>query len=204
VIHLVPVSGPATYSATFAEGLSDTLTFNPTDDATIRADRPDRLIGLDPAIEVDASPVKETLLRFDVEGLAGRDVATATLRLYVTNSSPDGGTIRTSTNSSWDESTVTWNNAPPADGPVVGDLGDVNSGGWAEVDVTAAVTGDGPLTLRASSGSTRSSFTDNIITPDRLSQLPHRLMTCFNFNCEKSSSIQPWRIRSRCSSSTPI
>ncbi len=173
--HFVPVSGPATYSATFTEGLSDTLTFNPTDDATIRADRPDRLIGLDPAIEVDASPVKETLLRFDVDGLAGRDVATARLRLYVTNSSPEGGTIRTSSNSSWDESTVTWNNAPPADGPVVGDLGDVDSGVWAEVDVSAAVTGDGPLTLRISSGSTNGA--DYASLQDPAGNLPELIVT---------------------------
>lgn len=151
--HSIPVTGDATYSATFMEGLSDTLTFTPTDDATVREDRPDRQLGLDEAIEADASPPKDALLRFAVDGLAGRGVSTATLRLFVTNSSPDGGTVGLVSDSNWDEQTVTWNNAPAADGGVVTQVGDVDSGLWVDVDVTSAVTGDGPVSLRISSGS---------------------------------------------------
>jgi glucose/arabinose dehydrogenase/PKD repeat protein len=151
--HVIEVTGTATYSATFVEGLSSTLVFNPTDDATIRLDRPDRQIGLDAAIEVDASPEKDTLLRFDIAGLEGREVASATLRMFVTNSSPDGGAIRLATDSAWDEETVTWNTAPAGAGSVIAQIGDVDSGLWAEVDVSAAVAVDGVVTLRITSGS---------------------------------------------------
>ena len=151
--HAIPVGGDATYSATFVEGVSDTLTFSPTDDATIRSDRPDRQLGLDDVIEADASPVKNALLRFDVAGLAGRTVSTATMRLFVTNSSPNGGEIGLVTEDGWDEQTVTWNTAPAANGGVVGQIGDVDSGMWIDVDVTPAVSADGPVNLRISSDS---------------------------------------------------
>lgn len=151
--HSIQVTGAATYTATYVEGAASTFTFAPTDDATVREDRPDRRIGLDADIEADASPVKDALLRFDVDGLDGRTVASANLRLFVTNSSPVGGTVGLVTDSNWDEETVTWNNAPSADGGVVAQIGDVDSGQWVDVDVRSAVSADGPLSLRISSTS---------------------------------------------------
>lgn len=151
--HSILVGGDATYGATFTQGISDTLVFLPTDDATIRSDKPDRQLGQDAVIESDASPEKNALLRFDVAGLAGRQVSTATLRLYVANSSPDGGEVGLVTDDSWNEQDVTWNSAPTADGGVVGQIGDVDSGSWIEVDVTSGVATDGPVSFRISSAS---------------------------------------------------
>ena len=151
--HVIPVSSDATYTATFVEGTPDTLTFPPAHDATIRPDRPDRQLGLDVVIEADSSPIKNALIQFDVAGLSGREIASATMRLYVTNSSPDGGSVGLVSDSNWDEQTVTWNTAPPVDGPTVAQIGDVNSGTWVDVDVTAGIAGDGPVTFRISSGS---------------------------------------------------
>lgn len=151
--HVIQVGGDATYSATFVEGISDTLSFAPTDDATVRSDRPDRQLGLDTVIEADNSPEKHALLRFDVSGLDGRTVSTATLRLFVTNSSPDGGAIGVMTDANWSEQTVTWNTAPLADGGTVAQIGDVDSGTWIEVDVSSAIAADGLVSFRISSAS---------------------------------------------------
>jgi hypothetical protein len=56
-------------------------------------------------------------------------------------------------NSSWVESTVSWGSAPAADAATLASLGSVVTGNWYEVDVTSAVTGDGLVSLRASSSS---------------------------------------------------
>ncbi len=132
---------------------SSGLTFTPTDDATIRADKPDQTHGNTPNIEIDTDALKNALLRFDVSGIGSSSVSNATLRLYSTDSSPFGGDFVeiTATSGSWDEDTVTWNNAPPGDGISLGSLGSVSSGNWYELDVTPLVSGDGPVSIRISS-----------------------------------------------------
>lgn len=150
--HTVTVPAtPVALTATFDSALPSMLVFNPTDDATIREGRPDRNYGSDVVVEGDGSSVKDGLFRFDVVGTGGQEVASATLRLFVMNSSSFGGTFSLASDSNWSQDTVTWANAPVADGGVLDTLGDTDTGVWVDVDVTAGVTGDGPLTVRLSS-----------------------------------------------------
>lgn len=125
-------------------------TFVPTYDATIRQTSPTRNFGSRTSLEVDGSSPKDTLMRFDVSGIGGASVASAVLRVYVTDRSPVGGNFFLVNDTSWNEGTVTWQNAPSA-GASLGSLGSVVSGTWYEVDVIAAVSGDGPLSVRVSS-----------------------------------------------------
>ena len=53
--------------------------------------------------------------------------------------------------SGWSEDTVTWDNAPAADGVALGALGPVSSDNWYELDVTPLVTGDGAVSVGVSS-----------------------------------------------------
>jgi hypothetical protein len=48
---------------------------------------------------------------------------------------------------------VNWNNQPPATGAVLGTIGAVASGSWYEVDVTPLVSGDGVVSIEATSTS---------------------------------------------------
>ena len=123
----------------------------PTDDATIRENRPDRNLGSDSTIEVDASSKKDTLMRFDVTGIGAATVTNAKLRLYVDNGSSSGGDWTSTINVDWSENTVTWNTAPAADGLSLGSLGTVSPGTWIEFDVTALITEDGVVSIRGSS-----------------------------------------------------
>ncbi|MDH3295404.1 MAG: DNRLRE domain-containing protein, partial [Acidimicrobiia bacterium] len=122
-------------------------------DATLRESRPDRNYGREPRLEVDSDSRKDIILGFDVAGLGDRAVERAVLRLHVLDASSDGGRVSVAEPSTWTEGTVTWNTAPPASSPVLGHLGAVSVGSWVEVDVTPAVAGDGPLTLRLTSSS---------------------------------------------------
>jgi len=128
--------------------------FGPTDDAFVEQGAPNTNLGTEARLIVDASPTENLLLRFDV-ATGGCDITSAKLRLTVGASigdgSPKGGSFSTTVTSGWSESTVTWANAPPAGPTVVGSLGAVSPGQTYGVDVSSAVTADGPVSLRAAS-----------------------------------------------------
>jgi chitodextrinase len=133
-----------------------TRVFAPTDDAYVEQGAPNTNLGADSRLIVDASPTDNLLLRFDV-ATGGCAITSAKLRLTVGSSMGDGstkgGAFSTTMTSGWSESTVTWANAPPANSTVVGTLAAVSPGQTYEVDVSSAVTADGPLSLRAVSTS---------------------------------------------------
>ncbi|HET9654430.1 MAG TPA: DNRLRE domain-containing protein [Kineosporiaceae bacterium] len=133
-----------------------TLTFTPTDDATIDLSRPTTNLGSATRLVADHSPVNDVLLRFAVSGLSGCQVSRAVLTLTVGTSGDDGsargGEVHPAA-ATWSQSTVTWDTAP-APGPTVASLGAVSAGTSYPVDVTSQVTGDGPVGLRISSSST--------------------------------------------------
>ena len=128
------------------------LTFWPTDDAYIRTSSPSSTSGSQPGLQVDGSPQKDVLLKFSVTGVGAGQVVSAKLRLYSIDGSRAGGEFGAATDSNWTESTVTWNNAPPAGAPFAS-LGRVAVGTWYEVDVTPLITGDGTFSLRVASSS---------------------------------------------------
>jgi len=130
---------------------SPVLTFGPSDDATIRESRPSNNYGSSPVLEVDASSRKDGLLRFDVSGVGGSTVTSATLRLFAVDASPVGGDLAVVSDSGWSESSVTWQSAPVGDGGALGSLGAVAVGNWYEIDVTPLVSGDGVVSIRISS-----------------------------------------------------
>lgn len=129
------------------------LTFTPTDDTYIQASSPNTTAGSATTIQVDNSPVKDILLKFNVTGLSGRQVLGATLRIHNTDPSPKGGDFHTTATSSWSESTATWDNVPAANAETIASLGSVAAGSWYEVDLSSIVSGDSVVSLRVTSTS---------------------------------------------------
>jgi hypothetical protein len=89
-----------------------------------------------------------------VAGVNGQTVTNAKIRLYNTDAATKGGDFYQASSNSWQEGTVTWSNAPAAQGSMLASLGAVSVNTWYEVDVTSLVTGDGTYSLRISSTST--------------------------------------------------
>ena len=155
----VTVTTPASTS-----GGGGTLTFAPTDDATIDASNPNTALGIASRITVDSSPVNDFLVKFTVAGTGSGTscptIASAKLRLTVGNTTNDnsnkGGDFRAAVNSNWSEASVTWNTAPAAvaGGPVASITTPVALGTAYFVDATSLITGNGPITIRASGNST--------------------------------------------------
>ncbi|MFN2203694.1 MAG: DNRLRE domain-containing protein [Caldilineaceae bacterium] len=120
-------------------------------DAFVRSNYPRNNFGTRNDIRIkDAAADFYGYLKFNVQGVSGA-VQKATMRLYALDASVDGGTAYQVVETSWDEASITWNNAP-AMGQALGSAGKVTIGQWAEVDVTAVVTANGPVSLGIKSG----------------------------------------------------
>jgi len=130
-----------------------TATFISIDDAYIREDSPAGNFGSEIELQVDASSLKNFLIKFNVTGLNGQQITNAKLRLYNTGVSVYGGDFYAVNDQTWQEETVTWGNAPAAETTLLGSLGQVNTGIWYEVDLTTLVTSEGIYSLRVSSPS---------------------------------------------------
>jgi hypothetical protein len=111
------------------------------------ADHPDDNYGSDIILQVDDdSGVYDALLRFDLSDILHdyatmSDVASATLRLFCTDGSDAGGILGKTTHSNWDETLVTWRNAPAAYGAPIHSLGLVEAATWYEIDVSSLFAG---------------------------------------------------------------
>ena len=127
---------------------SNTLTFTPMNDAFVNEDSPTSNYGGANTLQIDGNPVIHSLLTFNVIGVGSSQIASATLRLYNSNSASIGGNFHQILNPSWDEDTVTWNNAPNEESTLLGSLGSVSPGNWYEVDITSIVTGNGLVGIK--------------------------------------------------------
>jgi hypothetical protein len=122
----------------------------------------------------DASPARETYLRYDLSALSG-PVLNARLRIHVANvadsDSPSAGSVAPIANTTWPEATTTYNNRPTAWGSNVAGLGAVSRNTWVEVPVTSAVTSGGLLTLGIRSTNDDGAFYDSRETGANAPQL---------------------------------
>ncbi|WP_436497170.1 CBM96 family carbohydrate-binding protein [Actinokineospora sp. HUAS TT18] len=133
---------------------TSTTVFAPVADATAAEATPSTNAGGAAQLGVDGSPVERTYLKFTVAGLSG-SVTSAKLRLHVSTTtgaeSVAGGTVSGVSNTSWSETALTWANQPAVDGAALGSLGAVQRGAWYEIDVFAAVAGNGTISLALTS-----------------------------------------------------
>lgn len=118
------------------------LVFDAVADAYVDAGEPSRNFGDDNVVDIDSD--QPGYLRFVVSGVSG-PVTGALLRIDVKSSTNDGPEIYT-TSTSWEESSITWDNRPAPEGAPLRDLDAVDTG-WQELDLGAALSGDGEITF---------------------------------------------------------
>ena len=156
-------STAATASATTPAGGGTggaTFTFAPTDDAYVDSSAPTATSGTSARLTADNSPQVNTVLRFNVTGLtSGCTVTSAKLRLTVGSStddkSPYGGDLYGANNTTWTESTVTWNSQPLAAATKTSSVATAVALSTAYTwDATPLVTGNGAVSmvLKSTSG----------------------------------------------------
>jgi len=125
------------------------VTFAPVADSYVDASRPTRNNGAKD-LRVDASPVINAYLRFDVQGAT--DFSTAKLRLFFKNANSTGIQVRGVSDNTWGETTITYNNAPGF-GPVAATSGPAGAGTWVTVDVSSLITQNGLISFALTTSS---------------------------------------------------
>src|SRR5574341_306633 len=117
-------------------------TFTPVADSYVQAASPDANNGSNSTLRVDGSPIVNSYLRFDPQGLSGT-VTNATLRIHALSNQSVGFDVHSVSNNTWGETTITYNNAPAITAAVLGSSGPVTAGVWYEFNVTSLVTTNG-------------------------------------------------------------
>jgi hypothetical protein len=122
------------------------------EDATVSLQRQNLNFGANSALAVDGGTGTihsqgdglgerfDSLLKFDVGMIDhSRPVEKAVLRIYALANCMSGGTFVTTTDSIWDQESVTWETSPLGDGYEIGTIGSVKENTWYELDMLPAL-----------------------------------------------------------------
>lgn len=144
----------AIVAALVAPSAAGAAPFTATADTYVDNGAPQTNYGTSTSLRFDSRPtVQRTFIRFSVQGISDA-VASARLRFVCTNGGP-GGAVST-TNGSWTETGITWDNQPALGGQVSSSGAltcDSTNGTVVEYDVTSAVTGNGTYNFVLTTGS---------------------------------------------------
>jgi hypothetical protein len=116
------------------------LTLNPVADTTVKSSNPTKNYGTNTELQIDGNPIEMTYLKFDLSALAGKTILSAKLRLRITNSSNSTQAVKSVADTTWQETTMTYNTRP-ALGVLISSFPGGTSGTWREVTVTSGVSG---------------------------------------------------------------
>jgi hypothetical protein len=156
ILIVLVTAGALTSTVLFPRGVgaaTSTVSFGASADAYVAKNHSNTNYGTAKTLNVDGSPIEQSYLRFDVQGLSGT-VARAVLRLTAETGSPTGYAVRFVADNSWGEKTITFANAPPVSGTVTTSSGPFSSGQSVAVDITPLVTGNGSVSVALTTTST--------------------------------------------------
>jgi parallel beta-helix repeat protein len=123
------------------------------EDAYVDASSPSSNFGSATLLNTDGTPRVTTYLKFNVSGLP--TPPSAALRVFAATGNDTPFEVRTVSDTSWSESTITAQNAP-ALGDIVAASGRVKPNTWYTLNVSSALTGDGVVTLALTTASGKS------------------------------------------------
>lgn len=148
-----PITPPATTSVATVTPTGDDVVVDSIADAKIKAGSPN---GVYQSADLWLkAKERASLLKFDLSGLPNGTIDRAVVRVYVLDPSNVGGTLYR-TDSSWTETSLTWNTRPAVIGEALSSNGRIIAGGYIEFDVTAAVRDGGTVSFLLTDGGTNS------------------------------------------------
>ncbi len=127
--------------ATLAQATTS-LTFTPIADSYVSQAYPATNYGSSRSLRAGASPTTRSYLRFDVTGLNGGTVQSASIRMYAGSSNTTGFSVQALADNTWAELTITYNNAL-APGSLINSSKSFSTGTWVSVDITSYVKSAG-------------------------------------------------------------
>ena len=123
-----------------------TLNFTPVVNSYVNQSSPTNNWGTSSTLYVDGSPLVRSYLRFNVTGVTTGTVSKITLRIYANSKSTAGLSVNKVADTTWQETTINYNNAPTL-GSTLGSSAAVSATGWVVVDITSALQANGLLSL---------------------------------------------------------
>lgn len=118
-----------------------TVTLSAVADAYVASGNPNTNYGRANTMKTDASPVQISYVRFDLSSLAGKQLISATLRIKTATDASNGAqNVKPVSNTSWSETTMTYNNRPALGSTVLGTFTPNKTKTWKEITVTSAVS----------------------------------------------------------------
>ena len=149
VLAAIAVLGSLAVLGPEVDAAAATVAFAAVADGGVDASAPGRPFADPKELAADADPQRQAVLRFSVSGLTS-PVERAVLRLHVRDRSwapsASGGSIVLLGSTTWTEAGLTWPGRP-LPGATLATAGAVARNTWVELDVTAAVTGNGQVDL---------------------------------------------------------
>src|SRR6266487_871528 len=118
------------------------VSFSAVADSYASASNPTAVYGSATALKVEGSPVKNAYVKFVVSGLSST-VTKAKLRLYAQSNSSVGFAVRSVSDNTWQESALSFANAPPLSTTVTASSGSLKTGTWVSLDVAPLIAGNG-------------------------------------------------------------
>jgi beta-glucanase (GH16 family) len=122
------------------------LTLNPTADTYITDAHHSANYGGKDVLRVQGYPWTLSYLKFNVQGLNGAAIQSAVLRVYALDAASSGYQVKSVPDSGWNESKVTYNQAPTFRS-TIGQAGGFKAGSWTQVDITSYIKGEGQYSV---------------------------------------------------------
>lgn len=167
-----------TPSPTFAPGSA--LVFAPIHDTRVQSSSPNKGFGDSAQLRVRTgvtTTIHTSYLKFEVSGIPDpAAILTATLRVYAYDGGPDLAVRRVADtfadgSAPWTEAALTWSNAPAMAGEPLAVAAPVMDEAYVDLDVAAAVTGNGPVSFGLSTSGENSLYFHSKEAPDRRPEL---------------------------------
>ncbi|NJD58343.1 MAG: DNRLRE domain-containing protein [Anaerolineae bacterium] len=145
IVSVLAGTGVTAFTRANPARANSTLTFTTVADSYVNQSDPSKNFGTNPSIRVDGSPVVRSFLSFNISGISGT-ISKVTLQIFANSSSSSGFDVNKISNTTWQEKSITYNNAP-ALGDKVGTSKKFSSNNWVSTDVTPLLNADGAISI---------------------------------------------------------
>ncbi|HMD88616.1 MAG TPA: right-handed parallel beta-helix repeat-containing protein [Anaerolineaceae bacterium] len=123
------------------------IQLNPVADDYVSSAFPTNNYGADTVLKVRYSPARLSYLRFNITGLSGKTIKSATLRLRTQTASSVPIYVRDVSNNTWTEKGLIYNNRPALGSTHIAGPQSFQAETWISIDVTSLVNGNGLISL---------------------------------------------------------
>ncbi len=142
-----PLATPTKPVAPTSPPSQTTLQLNPVADAFVSSSHPSTNYGTNTYLDVRYNSSMRSFLRFNITGLNGKAIKSATLRLRANTASSVPIYVHNVSSNTWAEKGITYNTKPSLGTTKITGPQSYQASTWISIDVTSLVKGEGLMSL---------------------------------------------------------